>query len=97
MTKKETSWLRIALIRWFVYDNVPLVGDLIEESAHRSRSWFWRQLIFAVLARFTTVARAALRDPFKRSASNAAGQTSIGTLKQPPIQLTSSRRGVRGD
>ena len=50
MTVKATPRLRIALLNWFLDDNEPLAGDLIEECAHRSRRWFWRQLMFALLA-----------------------------------------------
>jgi hypothetical protein len=63
MTVKATPRLRIALLNWFLDNNEPLAGDLIEECAHRSRSWFWRQLVFALLPRTATGAAAALRDP----------------------------------
>jgi hypothetical protein len=63
MTVKATPpRLQIALLTWFL-DNEPLAGDLIEESAHRSRTWFWQQLMFALLVRTATRAAAALRDP----------------------------------
>jgi hypothetical protein len=48
MTVKATPRLRIALLNWFLDNNEPLAGDLIEECAHRSRTWFWRQLMFAL-------------------------------------------------
>lgn len=63
MRTNPTAALRFALLRWCLGDNEPLAGDLIEESAHRSRTWFWHQLIFAVLARTATNAAATLRDP----------------------------------
>jgi hypothetical protein len=63
MTVRATPRLRIALLDWFLDNNEPLAGDLIEECAHRSRTWFWRQLMFALLARTATGAAAALRDP----------------------------------
>jgi hypothetical protein len=63
MTAKATApRLRLALLNWFL-DNEPLAGDLIEESAYRSRTWFWHQLMFALLVRTATGAAAALRDP----------------------------------
>ena len=63
MTVKATPLrLQIALLNWFL-DNEPLAGDLIEESAHRSRIWFWQQLMFALLVRTATRAAAASRDP----------------------------------
>ena len=41
--------LAVALLRRFVPDNEPLVGDLLEEFAKKqSRSWFWRQVLLAV-------------------------------------------------
>ena len=45
MTATTTPRLRVALLNWFLGHNEPLAGDLIEESAHRSRVWFWRQLM----------------------------------------------------
>ena len=40
--------LAIALLRRFVADSEPLVGDLIEQFAVRqSRRWFWRQTLLA--------------------------------------------------
>ena len=63
MTVRATPRLRIALLNWFLDNNEPLAGDLIEECAHRSRTWFWSQLMFALLARTAAGAAAALRDP----------------------------------
>ena len=63
MTTRPTSRLRIGLISWFLGDDEPLAGDLVEECPHRSRTWFWRQLIFVVLTRTATAAAASLRDP----------------------------------
>jgi hypothetical protein len=39
------------------------MGDLIEECPQRSRAWFWRQVLFAVLTRAITGASAGLRGP----------------------------------
>ena len=44
-------------------ENEPLVGDLVEECPHRSRAWFWRQVVFAVVAAAKTGAAATLREP----------------------------------
>jgi len=63
MTVQATPRLRIAVLNWFLDDDEPLAGDLIEECAHRSRTWFWRQLMFVLLARTATGVAAALRDP----------------------------------
>jgi hypothetical protein len=63
MTTRRVPWLRITLVRWLLDDNEPLAGDLVEECAQRSRTWFCRQLIFAVLTRTAADAAAALRDP----------------------------------
>ena len=60
---RPTSRLRIALVSLLLGDDEPLAGDLVEECPHRSRSWFWRQLMFAVLTRTATGAAASLRDP----------------------------------
>ena len=44
MTVRATPRLRIALLDWFLDSNEPLAGDLVEECAHRSRTWFWFNL-----------------------------------------------------
>lgn len=50
MTPPRPPRLAQALLLRFVDDNEPLVGDLLEEfAARRSRLWFWRQVILAVL------------------------------------------------
>ena len=50
MTTPQPPRLPLALLHRFLGDNEPLVGDLIEEfQARRSRLWFWRQAIMAVL------------------------------------------------
>lgn len=41
--------LQLALIEYFFADNQPLAGDLLEECAHRSRTWFWRQLMLSII------------------------------------------------
>lgn len=62
MNMKRTLRLRLALLTRLL-DNEPLAGDLIEECAHRPRSWFWRQLMFAIMGRAATSAVAHFRDP----------------------------------
>jgi len=53
MTGPRPPRLPLALLTWRLPENEPLIGDLIEEFGHRrSRVWFWRQTIVAlVLAR----------------------------------------------
>ena len=63
MTTRPTPRLRIGLVNWFLDDDEPLAGDLVEECSYRSRTWFWRQLMFAVLTRTAKSAAASLRDP----------------------------------
>jgi hypothetical protein len=42
--------LAVALLNWLLPENEPLIGDLIEEFEHRrSRLWFWRQTIAAIV------------------------------------------------
>jgi hypothetical protein len=44
--------LAIALLRRFVADSEPLVGDLIEQfGVRQSRVWFWRQTLLAMVFR----------------------------------------------
>lgn len=62
MTATRTPW-RVALLDHLLGHNEPLVGDLVEEWPRRSRAWFWRQVMFAVLARAMTGVSATLREP----------------------------------
>jgi hypothetical protein len=62
MTGRRTP-LRVAVLPYLLGDDEPLVGDLVEESPRRSRAWFWRQVMSAVLARAMTGAWATLREP----------------------------------
>jgi hypothetical protein len=55
--------LRVAILPYLLGQDEPIVGDLVEECPHRSRFWFWRQVIFAVLARAITGVSATLREP----------------------------------
>lgn len=63
MTVKAIPRLRIAVLNWFLDDNEPLAGDLLEECEHRSRTWFWRQLMFALVVRTALGAAGLLRNP----------------------------------
>jgi hypothetical protein len=63
MTARHPPWLAVALLRQLLGNNEPLLGDLVEECPHRSRSWFWHQVMFAVLARASTGAWATVREP----------------------------------
>jgi hypothetical protein len=51
MNVRQPSRLAVALLEWFVPDNEPLTGDLVESSRDRSRAWLWRQVLLAILAR----------------------------------------------
>ena len=52
MTRSGPPRLALAVLCRFVPDNEPLVGDLVEGFAvRRSRSWFWRQVLLAVVLR----------------------------------------------
>jgi hypothetical protein len=72
MTVKAIPRLRIAVLNWFLDDNEPLAGDLIEEYEHRSRTWFWRQLMIAVLIRIVLGLAETLRDPARMVAALAS-------------------------
>lgn len=72
MTDKAIPRLRMAVLNWFLNDNEPLAGDLIEECAHRSRTWFWRQLMFALVVRTALGAAGILRDPSRMVAPLAS-------------------------
>jgi len=50
MTGLEPPRLALAVLRRFLPDNEPLVGDLLEGfAARRSRVWLWREVIAAMV------------------------------------------------
>jgi len=49
MTSHQPQRLAFFLLDWFVPDNEPLTGDLLEQCHERSAAWLWRQVLFAVL------------------------------------------------
>jgi hypothetical protein len=61
--KETRTPLHIALLPYLLGDDEPLVGDLVEEWPRRSHAWFWRQVVFAMLATARATASAALREP----------------------------------
>ncbi len=73
--KKTRTPLQLALLPYLLGDDEPLVGDLVEEWPRRSTAWFWRQVVFAVLATAGATASAALRDP--QRLTGALGATAI--------------------
>jgi hypothetical protein len=84
--------LAVAVLQRFVQDNEPLVGDLIEEfAARRSRIWFWRQVVLAILIgsfqrRNRERPLGLLTDP-----SSVAGERELTTTHRPRrINLTGS-------
>ena len=78
--------LAVALLDRFVHDNEPLAGDLLEAfAAKRSRLWFWRQVLLAIVIQ-------RMRPPIP--------ERPLGLLKDPPIDrsdrpLTASFRRRR--
>ncbi len=56
MTKKRTPRLAILLLQNASCDDT-FIGDLLEEHEWRSRSWFWRQTVFALAVAFLRQSR----------------------------------------
>jgi hypothetical protein len=49
MRRRRAPRLALALLEYFVPDNAPLAGDLIEEFERRqSRGWFWWQVLAGI-------------------------------------------------
>lgn len=61
--KKTRTPLQLALLQYLLGNDEPLVGDLVEEWPRRSSAWFWRQVVFAMVAKAGATASAALREP----------------------------------
>lgn len=61
--KKTRTPLQLALLPYLLGNDEPLIGDLVEEWPRRSSAWFWRQVVFAMLAKAGATASAALREP----------------------------------
>jgi hypothetical protein len=50
MSSFQPPRLAAALLRRFVPDNEPLVGDLLERfTVRQSRLWFWREVLTAIV------------------------------------------------
>ena len=50
MTRSNPPRLAAALLRRFLYDNEPLIGDLLERfEVRQSRLWFWREVLTAIV------------------------------------------------
>ena len=73
--KKTRTPLQIALLPYLLGGDEPLVGDLVEEWPRRSNAWFWRQVVFAMLAKAGATASATLREP--QRLTGALGATAI--------------------
>jgi hypothetical protein len=91
--------LAMALLTRFVDENEPLVGDLVEEfDSRRSRVWFWRQVIGAVVMRLRDRDREVrpLRLVDERSRTRPA-HPAAAYRNLKPINLTASPiHGVGG-
>lgn len=61
--KKTRTPLQLALLPYFLGNDEPLVGDLVEEWPRRSSAWFWRQVVFAMLGKAGATVSVALREP----------------------------------
>ena len=70
--KERRTPLQIARLPFLLGDDEPLVGDLVEEWPRRSNAWFWRQVVFAMLAKAVATASAALREPQRLTGMLAA-------------------------
>lgn len=57
MSSCQPPRLALALLERWLPDNEPLAGDLLEASRHRTRAWFWRQVLLAIAARAMTQVR----------------------------------------
>jgi hypothetical protein len=76
MTSRQPPRVALGLLEHLVADNEPLIGDLIEGCAERSHAWFWRQVLFVVIAR--TIAHAWTN--FRQRATLEGALVSIAML-----------------
>jgi hypothetical protein len=54
MTTSDPPRVAAALLRRFLADDEPLAGDLLEGfAARQSRLWFWRQVLLALVIRWS--------------------------------------------
>ena len=51
MTPHKPPQLALAILEWFLPDNEPLTGDLLEAARTRSHAWLWWQILLAVVMR----------------------------------------------
>ena len=51
MTPDEPPQLAVAILEWFLPDNEPLTGDLLEAARTRSHAWLWWQICVVVVMR----------------------------------------------
>jgi uncharacterized protein (TIGR03435 family) len=51
MTPDEPPQLAVAILEWFLPDNEPLTGDLLEAARTRSHAWLWWQILVVVAMR----------------------------------------------
>lgn len=70
--KRTRTPLQVALLPYLLGDDEPLIGDLVEEWPRRSNTWFWRQVVFAMVAKAGAAASAALREPQRLTGALAA-------------------------
>ena len=61
MTRDQPPQLAVAILEWFLPDNDPLTGDLLEAARTRSRAWLWWQILLTVVMRTFADIRAHTR------------------------------------
>ena len=68
----------VALLAWLLPGDDPLVGDLLEASAGRSRLWLWRQVLLAAPARLLFAVRMDPRTSIERALVSTAMLALLG-------------------
>jgi hypothetical protein len=100
MTAPRPPRLALALLDRFFVDDEGVVGDLVEEFAHRrSRTWFWRQTVSALVlgARRPPREVRPLELVEARDRSLTVRADRLAPSAQRPINLTASPlNGVSG-